>query len=171
MRTLDAACVTALGTHASGRRRLGVHLAKERAAPAQYTLTAPLPSRMRLVVFTVSSFGALGPAAHGLLRELSRRVGHALPVPLLDEACWAAPRFAPYARMALTFAARRGLARSIGVHWGTRAQAAACAAGVPAVGAAGAVVVAGAVGGGGGAGGGGAGGGVGGAGGGGVGGV
>ena len=72
---------------------------------------------MRLVFFGVSVFGALSPAATRFLAALQRRVGDSVPGPLLDQATWAVPCFAPFARMAATFAVRRGLADYVRGFW------------------------------------------------------
>ena len=47
---------------------------------------------------------------HSLLRALSRRSGSSVPPSLVEEASWAAPRFAPFARQALSLTVRRSLA-------------------------------------------------------------
>ena len=83
---------------------------------------SPLPRHFALVVFTVSTFGALGGPALSFLSKLGKRSGRALPFALLDQATWAAPSFAPFARMAVTFAARRGLAERLYTHWSPAAR-------------------------------------------------
>ena len=40
-----------------------------------------------------------------------------MPVSLLDSATWAVPRFAPFIRMAVAHAVRRGLAEAVLRHW------------------------------------------------------
>ena len=45
-----------------------------------------------------------------LLRTLSRRSGRTVPPSLLEEASWATPVFASFARMSLTLSMRRSLA-------------------------------------------------------------
>jgi hypothetical protein len=70
----------------------------------------PLCGRMRLCTFTLSTFGAFGQPALALLQDVGRRVGGRMPASLSDEASWAAFEFAPYARMRLSLALRRGLA-------------------------------------------------------------
>ena len=80
----------------------------------------PLPPGFRLVTFVVSTFGSFGPAAQTLLRDLGRRVGRGVPLSLLDESTWAAPSFAPFARMAVGCAVRRGLAEAIKRRWKRR---------------------------------------------------
>ena len=72
---------------------------------------------MRLVVIVISSFGAIGPEGHAFLTELGHRTGQTVPYALLDVATWAAPRFTPFMRMALTCVARRALAESIFRWW------------------------------------------------------
>ena len=78
---------------------------------------ALLPPRLRLLVLTVSVFGSFGRPAHAFFAELSRRTGGAVPPPLLPSATWAAPRLAPFARMAVATAVRRGLASAVWSGW------------------------------------------------------
>ena len=47
----------------------------------------------------------------------ARRTDGAVPPTLLDEASWATARFRPFMRMALTVAARRGMARQVSRWW------------------------------------------------------
>ena len=68
---------------------------------------------VRLVVFSVSTFGAFGPDALALLRTLSRLSGRTVPPSLLEEASWAAPVFASFARMSLSLSMRRSLAHRL----------------------------------------------------------
>ena len=68
------------------------------------------PPGIRLVTFTVSTFGAFSPSALALLSTLSRRSGRTVPPSLMEEASWATPVFASFARMALTTTLRRSLA-------------------------------------------------------------
>ena len=72
---------------------------------------------MHLIVISISCFGSFGGEAQSFFSELGRRVGGGVPHLLLDEASWAAPRFAPFVRMALGCAARRGMAESIYQLW------------------------------------------------------
>ena len=58
-----------------------------------------------------------GSSGQTLLRLLGKRAGEAVPHALAAASTWAAPRFAPFARMAVTFAARRGVARAVGRMW------------------------------------------------------
>ena len=80
-----------------------------------------LPPRMRLIPLTVSTHGALGPEAQRFLSDLGKRAGGGVPVPLLDYATWAAPRFAPFVRMAVSHAVRRGLAEAV-LRWWRRVK-------------------------------------------------
>ena len=115
VKTLDPAGVSHVATDHCDTRRLAAHTRAERtSARDEY---GPLPAGMRLVVFTVSVFGSLGGPARAFLAEVGRRVGGGVPASLLDEATWAAPRFAPFCRMAVTCAARRGLATAVRRHW------------------------------------------------------
>ena len=103
--------------------RLAAHQARAAAALRDY---GPLRSqdphapRLHLVPFCVSVWGSFGPPALRFLAECGRRAGAGLPPALLGEATWAAPRFAPYARMAICLAVRRGLADSILALWRCR---------------------------------------------------
>lgn len=81
------------------------------------TPQTPLPPEFRLVVFAVSTFGSFGAEAQRFLSEVSRRCGRALPVDLLPQATWAAPTLAPFARMAVAFSVRRGLAERVFTRW------------------------------------------------------
>ena len=115
VKTLDAAGATHRHAHHTDRTRLAAHLAVARhSAQSEYGV---LPPRMRLVVLAVSTFGSFGPSAVRFLADLGRRAGGALPVALLESATWAAPRFAPFVRMALGHAVRRGLAESVLRRW------------------------------------------------------
>ena len=75
------------------------------------------PPRMRLVVITVSTSGAIGRPGLAFLRELGRRSSQHVPSLLFPESTWAAPRMAPFARMAIVMAVRRGLARAVLRDW------------------------------------------------------
>ena len=95
--------------------RLAAHARVERdCARDEY---GALPPRLRLVVLTVSVFGSFGRPALAFFAELSRRTGGAVPPPLLPSATWAAPRLAPFARMAVSTAVRRGLATAVWSGW------------------------------------------------------
>ena len=72
---------------------------------------------MRLIPLTVSTHGAFGPEAMRFLADLGKRAGSCVPVSLLDCATWAAPRFAPFVRMAVSHAVRRGLAEAVLRRW------------------------------------------------------
>ena len=51
------------------------------------------------------------------LADLGKRAGGCVPVSLLDCATWAVPRFAPFIRMAVSHAVRRGLAEAVWRRW------------------------------------------------------
>ena len=85
---------------------------------------APLPPRMRLVPLVVSMTGAIGRDGQRFLAALARRTSGAVPSQLLDFATWATPRLAPFARMAIGCAVRRGLASSLRVRWHRTTRAA-----------------------------------------------
>ena len=72
---------------------------------------------MRLIPLTVSTHGAFGPEATRFLSDLGKRSGGGVPVSLLDSATWAGPRIAPFIRMAVAHAVRRGLAEAVLRHW------------------------------------------------------
>ena len=76
-----------------------------------------MPPRMRLVIFEVSTGGSLGWRARAFLSGLQRRAGPRLPIGLLDQATWAVPRLAPFARMAVGMAVRRGVAEAVHADW------------------------------------------------------
>ena len=115
LKTLDTAGATHIAASHTDRRRLPAHISVERHSTlTQYGV---LPPRMRLVIISVSTFGSIGRAGVAFLAEVSRRVGGSLPGALLDQASWAAPQLAPFARMALGFAVRRGLAESVYRYW------------------------------------------------------
>ena len=115
VKTLDAAGATHRHTHHTDRVRLAGHVAIARhSAQSEY---GALPPRMRLAILAVSTLGSFGPAAVRFLADLGRRAGSTLPVALLESATWAAPRYAPFVRMALGHAVRRGLAESVLRRW------------------------------------------------------
>ena len=72
---------------------------------------------MRLVVLAVSMGGAFDAPSLRFIADLGRRAGVGVPVPLLDCASWAASRFAPFVRMAVSHAVRRGLAEAVLRRW------------------------------------------------------
>ena len=72
----------------------------------------------RLVTLSISPYGSFGPGFHSFISELSRRTGGAVPASLYEESTWATPRLGPFARMACSVAARRGLAESLRRWWG-----------------------------------------------------
>ena len=116
VKTLDPCGHTHVDSHHADRDRLAAHLFEQRRCRrSDYEISdsADLPVGMHLVVFTVSTFGSLGPEAQAFLDELSRRTGGAVPRELREEVSWAASSLAPFARMAVGCAARRGLARSV----------------------------------------------------------
>ena len=115
IKTLDAAGTTHITTHHTDRTRLTAHVAAARHSIQQEY--GALPPRMRVIIIAVSATGAIGLPGRRFLGELGRRVGDGLPSALLDQASWAVPRLAPFARMALGFAVRRGLAESIYRRW------------------------------------------------------
>ena len=118
---LDAAGPTWIRTRHTDRTRRAAHLGLQRQWQREYFRDFPggeAPPGVRLVVFSVSTFGAFGPDALALLRTLSRLSGRTVPPSLLEEASWAAPVFASFARMSLSLSMRRSLAyrlREVGV--------------------------------------------------------
>ena len=105
--------------HTDRVRRAAQEEAARRCRELEFRVTpqTPLPDRFRLVVFAVSTLGTFGSEALRFLSEASRRCGPSLPVDLLPQATWAAPTLAPFARMAVAFAARRGLAERVFERW------------------------------------------------------
>lgn len=115
VKTFDAAGASQIAQHHTDKRRLAAHEAASRdSIRDEY---GAMPRGFRLVIFAVSTLGSFGPAAQTLLAELGRRTGGGVPVMLLDEATWAVPRLAPFARMAIGCAVRRGLAESVLERW------------------------------------------------------
>ena len=114
VKTLDVAGATRIAAQHTDRIRLAAHSAARLASIGDY---GPMPRGMRLVTFAVSTFGAFGDEAQRLLRDISRRLSHAVPPSLRDEATWATPALGPFMRMALSMAVRRGLARSVADSW------------------------------------------------------
>ncbi len=72
---------------------------------------------MRLVILAVSIYGSFGPDALRFFSALGRRAGDTVPFALLGSATWATPRFAPFVRMAVSHAVRRGLAEAVLRRW------------------------------------------------------
>ena len=122
VKTLDPTGPTHLAAHHTNTTRLRAHLAAEsRSRRAEYRLAGPgateLPRGVSLSFFVVSTLGALHGPSHALLRDVAHRAGRHLPASLLPVATWAAPAFAPFARMAAVLAARRGLAECVRALW------------------------------------------------------
>ena len=116
IKTLDTAGPAHNTDHHTDTRRLGAHIwARDHCLRSDYQNM--IPPRMRLVVIVISSFGSFGGDAQPFFSELGRRVGSCVPMSLLDEATWAAPRFAPFIRMALGCSVRRGLADYVWRKW------------------------------------------------------
>ena len=78
---------------------------------------SPPPAHLRIAFFPISVFGSIGSSGHRLLTLLSRRTDGHVPFSLLPAVTWAAPRVAPFARMACCLAIRRGLAEYIRSSW------------------------------------------------------
>jgi hypothetical protein len=122
VKTLDATGPSHIQHHHTDTTRLGAHLAAEaRSRRQEYRLAGDdateLPRGMRLSFFVVSTSGSLHGPSHSLLRDVARRSGRHLPASLLPVATWAAPAFAPFARMAVGLAVRRGLAEYVRSYW------------------------------------------------------
>ena len=107
--------MTHINAQHTDARRLAAHTSV--AAHCVNTEYGALPPRMRLIPLTVSIQGSFGPEATRFLSDLGKRSGGGVPVSLLDHATWAAPRFAPFTRMAVVHAVRRGLAEAILRRW------------------------------------------------------
>ena len=115
VKTFDPAGPTHCAADHTDRTRHAAHHAVTRhCVRSEY---GPLPPRMRLVVVAVSIFGAFSPAALRFFADLGRRAGDGIPTSLLDCASWSVPRFAPFIRMAVGHAVRRGLAESVVRRW------------------------------------------------------
>ena len=115
IKTFDAAGATHVASQHTDARRFAAHVSI--ASHCVSTEYGVLPPRMRLIPLTVSTHGAFGPEATRLLSDLGKRAGGGVPVPLLDYATWAVPRFAPFVRMAVSHAVRRGLAEAVLRRW------------------------------------------------------
>ena len=102
VKTLDAAGVTHVASHRTDSRRLAAHMSI--ASHCVDTEYGVLPRRMCLIPLTTSTHGAFGPEATRLLSDLGKRAGGGVPISLLGWATWAAPRFAPFIRMAVDIA-------------------------------------------------------------------
>ena len=115
VKTFDAAGASHVASQHTDAGRLAAHTSvAKHCVETEYGV---LPPRMRLIPLTVSTHGALGPEAQRFLSDLGKRAGGGVPVSLLDCATWAVPRFAPFARMAVTHAVRRGLAEAVLRRW------------------------------------------------------
>ena len=79
----------------------------------------PLPALMELVPFVVSTSGALGLHARGLVRDLALRSPSSVPYGLLDQASWAVPTLAPFLRCVVSTSVRRSIGAYHGRRWGT----------------------------------------------------
>ena len=77
---------------------------------------------MRLVIIAISTCGAINSEGIDFISDLAKRTDNSIPLALLDQASWAAPRLAPMICMALGFAVRRGLAAAV-YHWWRRSHA------------------------------------------------
>lgn len=115
IKTFDVAGATHVNAQHTDARRFATHTSV--ASHCVNTEYGVLPPRMRLIPLTVSTHGAFGPEATRFLSDLGKRSGGGVPVSLLDSATWAVPRFAPFIRMAVAHAVRRGLAEAVLRHW------------------------------------------------------
>jgi hypothetical protein len=115
VKTFDVCGATHIDTHHTDRRRFAAHTAvTTRCVRDDYGV---LPPRMRLVVVAVSTGGSLSTSTLRFFSDLGRRAGLSVPFPLLACSTWATPRFAPFVRMAVSHAVRRGLAESVCRWW------------------------------------------------------
>ena len=125
VKTFDPTGPTHVSTHHTDTTRLGAHTAVERASRRdEYRLIGPralppLPAHLRTHGFLPhrSVFGSISPSGHRLLSLLSRRTDAHVPFALMPAVTWAAPRVAPFARMACGLAIRRGLAEYVRMSW------------------------------------------------------
>ena len=116
VKVFDPAGDTHVAVHHSDTTRLAVHSHMERVTPRIYfgpTDSPPDHLRVRLVTFTLSTFGALGAQSQTFISRLAALTGRVLPAALLDESTWATPLFPSFARQAITLAIRRSLATAI----------------------------------------------------------
>ena len=121
VKTLDPCAPTHLGAHHTDSARLAAHTAAIQTSRRQeYRVDGPgasaLPPRMRLSFLAISIFGSISSSGHHLIRDVCLAAGRSVPSPLLHAASWAAPEFAPFIRMALVLAIRRGLASAVRAH-------------------------------------------------------
>lgn len=130
VKTFDPAGPTAVGTLHTDRVTRAFHVALEAVrTPRQYFgPTGVVPDGLRGIVrlrtFAVSVFGSFGEQALELLQDVGRRHADRLPGALAEESTWAAAQLGPYARMRVSLAVRRALARSLRDSACTEAQAA-----------------------------------------------
>jgi hypothetical protein len=118
IKTFDALSATAISSAHTDITRGARHDQVARASiESEYGGLQRIPPRMRLVIFEVSTGGSLGWRARAFLSGLQRRAGPSLPIGLLDQATWAVPRLAPFARMAVGMAVRRGIAEGVHECW------------------------------------------------------
>ena len=121
VKTLDPCAPTHLDAHHTDSTRLPPHPAAIQTSRRQeYRVDGPgamaLPPRMRLSFLAISIFGSISSSGHHLIRDVCLAAGRSIPSPLLHTASWAAPEFAPFIRMALVLAIRRGLASAVRAH-------------------------------------------------------
>ena len=97
VKTFDPAGPTHIAQHHTDRDRGAAHARISATARSHdYHLpNIPLPRRMRLVVVTVSTSGAIGPAGLAFIAELGRRTSRYVPASLHTEVTWAAPAWRP----------------------------------------------------------------------------
>ena len=120
IKTLDAAGSAHIGAHHTDRARLTAHLAI--AASSRRHQYGDIAPGMRLIIIAISTCGAINSEGIDFISDLAKRTDNSIPLALLDQASWAAPRLAPMIRMALGFAVRRGLAAAV-FHWWRRSHA------------------------------------------------
>ena len=116
VQTFDATGPTHVTTHGTHRQRGAAHTALALATRLSY---GPLPALMELVPFVVSTSGALGLHARGLVRDLALRSPSSVPYGLLDQASWAVPTLAPFLRCVVSTSVRRSVGAYHGRRWGT----------------------------------------------------
>ena len=71
---------------------------------------------MRVVTFTVSTFGSFGAQAQALIKDITKRTNHFVPPSLFHESSWATSSISSFLRSALTFQVRKRVAAMLRDH-------------------------------------------------------
>jgi len=103
----------------TSRSPLHRHRALEVAGPRDYfgpSRRPPPGARMRVVTFTVSTFGSFGAQAQALIKDITKRTNHFVPPSLFHESSWATSSISSFLRSALTFQVRKRVAAMLRDH-------------------------------------------------------